>query len=170
MYWVKKYFSDFPAHVQAAYEVITTATFSIIPFAIAYVNASIKSPDGSFITFDQIVGRGQAFLLSYALYGVIFWLAFGRNDAERHGARIFLGLLATLLIFPVVGLLGVDPTFSNILNPRIVSVSYWLYGCLLFLNYLLLFYMKIEPPEPKEVYKREEKNMRDKYKEMTRNG
>ena len=170
MYWLKKYFSDFSAHVRAAYEVITTAVFSLIPFGIAYLNASIRLPNGQFITFAEIVGRGQVFLLSYALYGAIFWLAFGRSDTERHGARIFLGLIATLLIFPVVGLLGVDPTFSNILNSTIVRISYWLYAILLILNYLLLFYLNIEPPEPKEVYKREAKDMRDRYKEMTQHG
>lgn len=170
MYWVKKYFSNFSAHVQAAYEVLTTAIFSLIPFAIAYINASVKLPGGKFITFTEIVGRGQVFLLSYALYGTIFWLAFGRSETARHGARIFLGLIATLLIFPVVGLLGVDPTFSNILNQSIVKISYYLYFILIIVNYLLLFYMKIDPPEPEELYEREAKGMREKYKEMTEHG
>lgn len=170
IYWFKKYFTDRAAHWAAFSEVFVTAVFSLIPFAIALVNASARRADGSFISFEEIVGRGQIFLLCYAIYGVIFWLAFGRGDVERHGARIFLGVIATVITLPVVGLLGIDPTFSNILNPTLIIISYWLYGLLLLLNYLLLFYLNVEPPKPNDVLDREAQRTRDRYAEMKRDG
>lgn len=165
---MKKYFTDRKAHWAALYEVFVTALFSLIPFGIAMVNASAKRADGTFISFGEVVGRGQIFLLCYALYGIIFWLAFGRGDVPRHGARVFLGVIATLLTLPVVGLFGVDPTFSNILNPSLVVASYWLYILLLTLNYLLLFYLNVEPPNPEDVLDREAKRTRERYAEMNR--
>jgi hypothetical protein len=140
IYWIKKYFTDRSAHLVAAYEVIATALFSLAPFFITYFVESAKREDNSFIHMSAIVGRGQLYLLSYALYGTVFWLAFMKSDRPRHGARAFLGIVSTLIMIPVIGFLGVDPTFSTVLNENIVYLSYWFYGILLVINYLLLFY------------------------------
>lgn len=166
IYWFRKYFSEPKAHGAAIYEVAVTALFSLAPFLITYFIESAKRPDGSFIEMGKIVGRGQLYLLVYGVFGAIVWLAFMKGDRPRHDARAFLGLIATILMMPIVGYLGVDPTFSTVLNPNIVNWGYWFYGVFLVLNYLLLFYMNVNPPEPSEVLQREADDMRDRYKEL----
>lgn len=168
IYWVKKFFSQSETHAKAFAEVFVTVVFSLAPLVTAVLIPSIKRADGSFIPLDEVVGRGQVFLLSYGLYGTIFWLAFANGDYPRHTARIVLGTLATIAIIPVISVSGVDPTFSTVLNPSVIRASYWLYGSFIVLNYLLLVYMRIEPPEPREVYKREARTMQDQYRGMAR--
>lgn len=170
MYWVKKYFTDPASHRAALYEVITVALFSIAPFVVSYFVISAKRTDGSFMSLEELFGRGQIYLIGYGIFGTIFWLAFLKGDRPRHGARALLGAIATLAIIPIVGFLGVDATFSTILNPQIVGLGYWFYAVLLLINYLLLFYMNIAPPEPSEVMARETGSMRARYKEMRKNG
>lgn len=167
MYWIGKFFSQFDTHLKALSEVAITAVFSLAPLATAILIPSIKRADGSFIPLAEVVGRGQVFLLSYGLYGTIFWLAFANGDYPRHTARILLGTIATFAILPVVSVSGVDPTFSTLLNPSLIQASYYLYGLFIVLNYLLLVYMRIEPPEPREVYKREAQTMRDRFRGMS---
>jgi hypothetical protein len=166
IYWIGKYFTQLDTHLKALAEVAITAFFSLAPFATAILIPSIKRADGTFISLVEVVGRGQVFLLSYGLYGTIFWLAFANGEYPRHTARIMLGTIATLTIIPVVSVSGVDPTFSTVLNPSLIKASYWLYGLFIVINYLLLVYMRIEPPEPREVYKREAKTMLDDYRRM----
>lgn len=170
MYWVKKYFSDLDAHGAAIYEVLVVTLFSIAPFFVSYFVISAKRLDGSFLSFDELFGRGQLYLLGYGIFGTIFWLAFLKSDRPRHNARAFLGAIATLAIIPIIGFLGVDATFSTVLNPNIVSLGYWFYGALLLVHYLLLFYLNVEPPEPNEIISREASSMRDRYKELRKNG
>ncbi len=167
IYWIKKYFSHPDGHIQALYEVIMIALFSLAPFAITFFVRSAEHKDGVQVPFEEIVGRGQLYLLAYGVFGTIFWLAFLKSDKPRHGARAFLGGVATILILPVIGFLGVDPTFSAMLNSNIVRLGYWFYAILLTINYLLLFYMHIDPPEPSEVLDREAGSMRRQYEELT---
>lgn len=169
-YWLRKLRSDPDGHKTALYEVFITAVFSLAPFIITYFVESAKHSDASFMPISALVGRGQLFLLSYGVYGTVFWLAFLKDDKPRHGARAFLGMIATILILPVIGFIGVDPSFSSVLNPNVVGWSYWMYGLLLVVNYLLLFYMNIEPPEPGEILDREARDMRDAFRGMSNNG
>jgi NADH:ubiquinone oxidoreductase subunit 5 (subunit L)/multisubunit Na+/H+ antiporter MnhA subunit len=165
IYWAKKYFTDPSAHFEAAYEVFVVFAFSLAPFFVAYfINASRLSNSS---TFEDLFGRGQIYLLAYALFGTIFWLAFLKSGRPRHGARVFLGFLATLLVFPLVGFLGVDPTFSTVINSSVVRFGFILYAILLTIYYLLLFYMDVQPPEPREIFIREVSEMRVRYEEMT---
>lgn len=166
IYWVKQYFSRLSNHLLSLYEVLTIAVFSLLPFGITFFVASASREEGQLASLSDIVGRGQLFLLAYSIFGTIFWLAFMRSDKPRHDARAFLGVIATLLIFPVVGFIGVDPTFSTILNDNIILLGYWFYGILLFIHYLILFYMNIDPPQPSDVISREASNMRSKYEEL----
>jgi hypothetical protein len=166
IYWIKKYFSAPKAHMVAIYEVFITAAFGLAPFLVTFFAESAKLPDGIFFPIDNLVGRGQLYLLSYGLFGTLFWLAFIKNDYPRHGARVFLGAFATLTIFPAIGYIGVDPTFSTVTNRSIVTAGYWIYAGLLVINYLLLFYMHIEPPEPSDVLGRGTVDMRHRYEEM----
>ncbi len=170
IYWIKKYFSDPDAHWSALYEVFIVALFSISPFVVSYFVLSAKRTDGSFSSLDDIVGRGQVYLLGYGIFGTIFWLAFLKGDRPRHGARAFLGAVATLSMIPIVGFLGVDATFSTILNTQIVAFGFWFYSGLLIIYYLLLFYMNITPPGPNEIIGREADSMRDRYEELRKNG
>lgn len=166
MYWIRKYFSEPAAHFQAIYEVIVTAIFSLLPFVVSIMVASARKTDGSFVDLVPMLGRGQLYLISYSVFGTVFWLAFLKSDSPRHSARAFIGLAATISIFPVVGFLGVDATFSTILNPTIINAGYYFYGFLLLANYLLLFYMNVKPPEPLEVLGREAGAMRERYEEL----
>lgn len=169
IYWVRRYFSDPSGHIYALYEVLTSAAFSLIPFIVPYFVNSAKRTDGSFMNMDDLVGRGQIYLLSYGVFGTIFWLAFLKAE-NRHGARSLFGLIATVLVLPILGFIGVDPTFSTVLNVNLVRYSYILYTILLILNYLLLFYINITPPNPGEVISREAGEMRGRWEELNRNG
>lgn len=170
IYWVKKLFSNASLHGAALLEVATTAVFSIAPFAIIFFVRYGRSETQNVPSFDDLWGRGQLFLLAYGIFGTIFWLAFIRPDRPRHSARAFLGTIATFLMLPVIGFIGVDPTFSTVLNKTVVNWSYWTYGSVLVMNYLLIFYMDIPPPEPREVLERETVTMRRAYEEMNNNG
>lgn len=167
IYWIKKYFTNGPVHAHAVYEVLMTSLFSLSPFIITYFVGSAKRMDGSFVSLSEIVGRGQLYLLAYGIFGTVFWLAFLKSDRPRHGARAFLGGIATLLIIPVIGFFGVDPTFSTVLNPSVVHMGYYFYFGLLFLNYLIIFYLSIDPPEPGDIFSRETSEMAQKYKELS---
>lgn len=166
IYWIKQYFTRPREHFQAFYEVFMIALFSVAPFVITYFVRSAGKPPGSAIPFDDIVGRGQIYLLAYSVFGTVVWLAFLKADVPRHGARAFLGVICILLIFPVVGFLGVDPTFSTIINSDIVKLSYLFYCGFLLINYLILFYINIDPPEPSEILTRETGSMRRQYEEL----
>jgi len=167
MYWLKQYFKDAKTHFRAASEVVVTGFFSILPLVIPYIIANLRSSNGSFTPVTNVVGRGQIFILCYSFYGTIFWLAFCRAGAAGSGPRKFFGFVATVSIFFVVAVLGVDPTLSNILNPTIVNVSYLMYFVFLLINYLLLFYLNVEPPKLDEVYERGANDMRDKLRGLT---
>jgi hypothetical protein len=101
----------------------------------------------------SIVDRGQFFLLTYAIFGTIFWLAFVRWDRPRHNARVLFGLIATIAIIPIVAYLGVDPTFQSVINPDIVRAGYWYYGGFMVIHYLLLFYSDVSPPDIQKMFK-----------------
>jgi len=170
IYWFRKYFSDPAGHRAALSEVVVTAIFSLLPFFISFLVESAKKTDGTYADPSQLVGRGQIYLLSYGIFGTIFWLAFVKGDRPRHGARVFFGTIGTFAVFPIVGFLGVDPTFSTILNSRIVGWSYVFYALFLWINYLLLFYMNITPPNPAEVFSREADKMQSDWREFSRHG
>lgn len=170
IYWIKMYFTDAKGHARALYEVLVLFAFSVLPFFITAMVRSAKNPDGSFASMTDLFSRGQAYLLAYALFGSIFWLAFLKPDKPRHGARAFLGLIAVLALLPVVGFLGIDPTFSTILNKSMITASYVIYASLLFIRYLLLFYMNIAPPAAAEIFDRESSDMRNRYKEFRQHG
>ena len=170
IYWIKKYFSEPAVHWRSFYEVLVVTVFSLAPFVVVYfVHAARNDADAHGDTLKALFGRGQIFLLAYGVFGAIFWLAFMKSDRPRHEARVTLGLFATLLILPVVGFIGVDPTFSTIVNENVRTVGYWLYFGLLFINYLLLFYMHIDPPNAGDILNREASALRREYEEM-RNG
>jgi hypothetical protein len=166
IYWVKKLGSDWPGHGRALYEAGVLFAFSIAPFVITLLVRSAKLPNGASISFGSFFERGQLYLLAYALSGSIVWLAFLKPDKPRHGARAFLGLIGLLVLLPVIALIGVDPTFSTILNRDIIWWSYATYITLLIIRYLLTFYMNIEPPAPSEVFAREGSKMRSQYEEL----
>lgn len=167
IYWIKKYFTDPAGHWRALYEVVVIAIFSLGPFVITFFTRAALSEDGTSVDLYDIVGRGQLYLLSYGIFGTVFWLAFPNPDKPMHGARALLGTVATLIALPVIGFIGVDPTFSSVLNSKIINLGYWVYGLFLLIYYLILFYTDIVPPEPNTVLEREANDMRKKYEELT---
>lgn len=164
MYWIRKLFSSPSIHLASAGEVAVTAVFSLIPFFITYF-VLVGTEKNADIEFSEVVARGQFFLLAYGIFGSVFWLAFLRNDVPRHDARAFIGLIAVLLVIPVVGFMGVDPTFQKVQNPSVIWWSYLLYAALLVINYLLLFFCRIEPPEPQDTLSKGAQEMRKKFEE-----
>lgn len=136
---------------------------AVSPFVVAFAASSASSDSGTTADFWRYVNKGQLFLLSYGLFGPIIWLAFINPTIARHNMRALLGLIALIVILPVVGFLGIDPSFSTIQNGWIVKVSYWFYGGFLFINYLLIFYCTIEPPTAEQALSRGSQDMRDMY-------
>ena len=144
-------------------EVGLTALFTLSPFLIAYFVRSAQEPTSIGDTFSDLFGRGQLYLLAYGIFGTIFWLAFVRWDQPRHGVRIFLGSVTTLMVLPIIGFIGVDPTFSTVANKATVRWGYYFYVAMLTMNYLLLFFMDKTPPTVKEIFERESSDLADEY-------
>lgn len=165
IYWVRKYFSDPAAHWRALSEVIIVFLFSMVPLSISAFKALSRDGRGLDTAFYDLFGHGQAYLLGYALFGTVFWLAFVKGDRPRHNARIFLGVIATFMMFPIFGFSAVDPTFSTIINPESVRYSFYFYFTLLVINYLLIFYLHVDPPEPAGIFKREADDMGRRYRD-----
>lgn len=165
-YWIRQFFSDWRGHLTALTEVGLTALFTLSPFIIAYFVRATKGPTSFSATFMDLFGRGQLYLLAYGVFGTVFWLAFVRWDQPRHGVRAFLGCVATLMVLPIVGFLGVDPTFSTVANKQTVIWGYYFYGSILTINYLLLFYMDKQPPTVKEILKRGSDQLADDYRSL----
>lgn len=168
IYWIGKLFTDGKGHLTALYEVVINAVISLAPFFVTYFVESADRADGSFIPLSELVGRGQLYLLSYGVFASVFWLAFLKDGKHSQGARGFLGAIGMIAMLPVVGSMGVDPTFSKVLNPNLVYLSIAFYFVFLVLNYLLLFYQNIDPPTPTEVLDREAGDMASRYRSMAR--
>lgn len=125
-----------------------------MPLAATYFTFSTAQENTNIAlsaALEELFGRGQMYLMAYGLFGTIFWLAYLNPIKERHNARAFLGFIATLLIMPVVGFLGLDPTFSSVANAEVVWLGYYSYGAFAIIYYLLIFFSEIEPPSPSDV-------------------
>ncbi|MFG6637933.1 hypothetical protein ACGYJ8_18595 [Sulfitobacter sp. 1A12126] len=170
MYWLKQIFTRPKTHLWALIEVLITLVMAILPFLTYYAISAAQNEGAEASDFWGFVDRGQLFLLSYGLFGPVIWLSFVKPDVARHDARILLGVISILIVFPVVGFMGVDPTFSTVQNETIVSISYWFYGVFLFVNYLLIFYCTIEPPTAEDSLSKGSKSMKDRYDEEYGNG
>lgn len=169
MYWIKQLFSHWNAHWKAFCEVGCVCLFSLVPLGVSLFAQNAQAADGivSVVpTLDKLFGKGQMYLMGYALFGTIFWLAFFGGDKEPHVARRTLGALAILAILPVVGIFGVDPTFSNVANPKIVGLGYYFYAAFAVIYYLLLFYVEIDPPSPNDVFERETASLINDYERL----
>ncbi|MCK0099255.1 hypothetical protein MWU38_07665 [Qipengyuania sp. S6317L1] len=163
MYWVKQYFSQPDVHWRSITEVLIIAICSLAPYFITAFVKSATGDGGVGFEVGTLFARGQIYLLAYALFGTILWLAILRGDRPRHAARAYLGMAAILLVLPIVGFIGVDPTFSTIVNDDVVSWGYWFYGAFLLIHYLLLFYMEIAPPDLQDTFKQGTKSLDDEY-------
>lgn len=171
MYWIKKFFSNLNVHGRAFSEVFCVCLFSLGPLGVNLFVQYAKSDNvtGTFVSaLDSLFGRGQMYLMAYALFGTIFWLAFLRPDRDRHNARVVLGLVATICMFPIVGFIGIDPTFSTVANPEIVTIGYYFYAGFAVIYYLLLFYMEIQPPSPADIFESETADLLNEYGKLTR--
>ncbi|WP_243250559.1 hypothetical protein [Sulfitobacter pontiacus] len=163
IYWIRQYFSRPENHLWALIEVLITFTMAVLPFISFYLIQSALSDVAKIADFWRLFERGQLYLVSYGLFGPIIWLAFVKPDVARHNARVFLGMIGLVVVFPIVGFLGIDPTISTLQNKTVVKMSYWLYGGFLFLNYLLIFYCTIEPPSAEKSLAKGSKDMREMY-------
>lgn len=175
IYWIKKFFSNAPAHRSAFFEVLVVMVFTLIPSLITFssklshqaaaavANHSVSAAMAAKTPRPSLLTSSEMFLLAYGIYGTVFWLSFGRADKQRHDARIALGAIATLLTFLIVGFMGIDPTFSRGLSSEISRYGPHFYLAMNFIYYLLLFYLHIEPPSPRDVLHREADRMLDAF-------
>lgn len=166
MYWLKQLFKHGRAHRNAFGEVFCVCLFSLTPLGVTLFVQNARAAKGLTSiepTLSLLFGKGQMYLMGYALFGTIFWLAFWSGDKEPHGARRLLGSLAILAILPVIAGFGVDPTFSSVVNPTVVKYGYYFYGAFAVIYYLLLFYVSIDPPTPVEVFKSETDDLIAQY-------
>jgi hypothetical protein len=166
MYWIKQLCSHGNAHWKAFCEVCCVCLFSLAPFgAILFVQNAQRADglDSIRPILNMLFGKGQMYLMGYALFGTVFWLAFWSGDKEPHAARRILGTCAILAILPIVAGFGADPTFSSVVNPKIVEWGYYYYIAFAAIYYLLLFYIEIEPPSPADVFKNETDELIDNY-------
>jgi hypothetical protein len=163
MYWIKKYFSQPSAHFRALMEVLIILLCSLLPYYVTAFVRAANEKSSTQVQLDDLFSRGQIYLLAYALFGTVFWLSFVRWDRPRHDARTFLGVLSFFLVVPIIGFIGVDPTFSSVVNADVVRWGYWFYGAFLFIHYLLLFYSEIDPPDPQDIFDRGTKDLDRDY-------
>lgn len=164
MYWIKKFFSDPESHGRSFIEVSVVAAFSLLFVSLPGFRDLGANENISNIEFFTIA---QILALTYAQYGSIFWLAFIRGDKPRHSPRAALGLVATLLIIPIVPYLSFDPQFQSVTAEGAKTVSFALYSVYLIINYLLLFYLNVEPPSPEKSLSKGASSLREKYEEKT---
>lgn len=162
MYWIKQYFTRPREHWNALQEVLITLVGAIIPFLVAFVFNSAKLPD-QFVSFWGMFDRGQMYILAYGMCGPIIWLAFVKADVPRHGVRVLLGLVSLVPMFVIVALIAPDGTTNSIENRSIVLWSYFLYPALLVVNYLLIFFCKIQPPSADESLGKSSAEMKNRY-------
>lgn len=147
-YWLAKFFSQPAAHGRAFAEVFVTTAFSLTLYAGAFlkINATREGELGG-----KFLERGEVFLLTYALYGTLFYLAFIHIGKPANAPKKFVGLLVSLLAIPIVFMSGFDPTFRSIVNEDVNFWGYVAYGLFLLSYYALLFYQEIKPPDPEQV-------------------
>jgi hypothetical protein len=70
------------------------------------------------------------------------------------------------MVLPIVGFLGVDPTFSTVANRQTVVWGYYFYASMLLINYLLLFYMDKQPPTVRDILRRGSDQLADDYRTL----
>lgn len=165
MYWLRQFFTRRTLHLRAAGEVTVITLLSVIPFFIPVFITMAKEEEWRFTALELLFGKGQLFLLSYGLFGSIFWLCFVQSETARHNARVFVGFIATLMMMVVVGYSGFDPTFTNVINKSVIQFSYFFYPLVVFLYYLSIFYSRIDPPFAGDTLRRETTDMRLKFEE-----
>ncbi|WP_421565248.1 hypothetical protein [Ochrobactrum sp. EDr1-4] len=166
IYWLKVFFSQPDKHKKAFTEVLITTLFSIMPFIFLYLSNAVERQEFFSPVFYDLFGRGQLFLLAYSLFGTVFWLTIVQWDNKRHGPRITIGVIMVIIVWPLVGYMGFDPAFNNLLNPNFITLSYVYYSFVIFIYYLSLFFSKIDAPEPGSSIKRDKNTMRSNYEEL----
>lgn len=168
IYWIRQLFTRPKTHLNALMEVVVTAIISLVPLVITAVVYNYKN-EGVFRFWSGMqgaVGGGQLFLYAYALLGTIVWLAFMKADRPMNAPRRVIGFLTFVTALFIVALLGLDPTISNAKNPFILTASYWTFGGFLVAQYLLLFFVDIEPPSAEQSLADSAKGLVNKYNNM----
>lgn len=169
MYWFKKLFTAWSVHLETAVEVFVVTIFSLIPLVISALAHNAGKENYQFeITpiIQSSFGGGQLFLYSFSLIGTLIWLSFVRWDIPRIAPRIVIGLIVVVTGFLITSLAGIDPTLSNIKNPFLIDVSYYIYFATILTYYLLLFFCKIEPPSPEESLNKGSNDLMQDYRNM----
>jgi hypothetical protein len=149
-------------------EVFVVTIFGIFPFLLAVLRYNtIQHPQAGIDiipVFQQSFSGGQLFLYAFSLLGTLLWLAFFNWTTPIRLHRWLLGLIVLVVGFVLVGLGGIDPTFSTIQNPAIVSLSFWCYGAYTVIYFLLLLEAKQPPPPAGNTFKADAEKLKEKLK------
>lgn len=132
----------------------TVAIWSIVLCVGPYIRKISQTND---TIADSVFKKGQIFLLSYGIFGAVFYLAFIKGDS--HSAKKALGFLSILIVIPIVMFAGFNPSFTTVINAEIIAMGYKMFGAILIIYYLLLLFSDIRPPGPEETLKREGEKM-----------
>lgn len=159
---------------KALAEVLVVTIFGIFPFLLAVLRYNtIQHPQTGIDiapVFEQSFSGGQLFLYTFSLLGTLLWLAFFDWTAPVRLHRWVLGLAVLLVGFVLVGLGGIDPTFSTIRNQAIVSLSFWCYGLYTLFYFLLLLGAKQTPPAAGATFNADAERLKSKLKGLETTG
>jgi hypothetical protein len=160
------------AHIvlKAFAEVLVVTLFGIFPFLLAVLRFNaVQHPQARIdITpvLDQSFSGGQLFLYAFSLLGMLLWLAFFNWTTPVRLHRWVLGLIVLIVGFVLVALGGIDPTFSTIQNPAIVSLSFWCYGLYTLIYFLLLLGANQSPPAVGSTFQVDVERLKEKLREL----
>lgn len=169
-YWIRMLFTKGKLQGEAFVEVLIVALFSLIPFAISHVFKLAGNSSTKLHEIGYLFSKGQLYLLVAGMFGSVFWLAFVKSECPKNNVRTGLGVVAFVLMVPVFGIIAYDPTSSSLANENLIYFSYWHYACFLLLYYLLVFYSRLEPRDPRDVLNDGKISIKERYERMTENG
>lgn len=149
-------------------EVAVVTICGILPFLLAVLRYNtIKHPQAGIEiapVFLESFSGGQLFLYAFSLLGTLLWLAIFNWTIPRRPLRWILGLCVVIVGFALVGLGGIDPSFSTIQNVEIVGLSKWCYGLFTLIYFLLLLAAKEPPPKAGATFASDAGKMAEKLK------
>lgn len=153
--------------LKAFAEVLVVTIFGVFPFLLAVMRYNtVQHPQNGIEivpVFEQSFSGGQLFLYAFSLLGILLWLAFFDWTTPVRLYRWVLGLVVLIVGFALVGLGGIDPTFSTIQNRSVVSLSFWCYGAYTLIYFLLLLAAKEPPPSAGDTFRVDADRLKAKF-------
>lgn len=128
-------------HSEAISEVLIVSIFSLIPLLVLpFVDLRSHPEKLSAATLMLAINRGQLFLYSFGVFGMLVWLL-GSSRRIIPSAAFFVILMLTLIPgFICFIMISDDPEFTSNLDPQLVNLSIGLYVLYLIVYYVLLIF------------------------------